>query len=93
MACPSDGVSSDSVMASKIVDAVSASMFSRTAGDAARSCASALLTPASMMFSILAWIAAGGSDSISVTNAKTCGSMVSVLLTVASGIVVVDVVS
>ena len=54
IASPSDGVSSDSVMASKIVAAVSALMFSRTAGDVARSCASELLTPDEMMSATLA---------------------------------------
>ncbi len=54
IASPSVGVSSDSVMASKIVDAVSALMFSRTAGDVARSSASELLTPAVMMSATLA---------------------------------------
>ena len=80
---PSDGVSSDSVMASKIVAALSLLMFSRTAGDVARSCASALLTPAVMMSATLACICAGGSAATSVTSARTLGSMVSVFLAVA----------
>ena len=54
IASPSVGVSSDSVIASKIVDAVSALMFSRTAGDVARSWASELLTPDEMMSATLA---------------------------------------
>lgn len=93
IASPSDGVSSDSVIASKMVDAVSALMFSRTAGDVARSCASELLTPDEMMSATLASICAGGSVATSVMRARTSGLMVSVFLVVASGIVVVDVVS
>lgn len=93
IASPLVGVRSDSVMASKIVAALSLLMFSRTAGDVARSCASALLTPAVMMSATLACICAGGSAAISVTSARTLGSMVSVFLAVAWGIVVVDVVS
>jgi hypothetical protein len=42
-----------------------------------------LLTPAVMMSAILASICAGGSAAISVTRARTCGSMVSVFLAVA----------
>ena len=93
IASPSDGVSSDSVIASKIADAVSAVMFSRTAGDVARSCASELLTPDEMMSATLASICAGGSVATSVMRARSSGLMVSVFLVVASGIVVVDVVS
>lgn len=79
------------MMASKIAAAVSPVMFSRTSGDVARSCASAVLIPELMMSSILFWISAGGSVEISVTSSRTCGSMVSVFMAEATAIVVVDV--